>query len=383
MTWRRFHAGALVFALSTLGPALADYLPGGSFLKMSTPGATGIPHGVSADGTYLVGNGGYTGLPSGNTEAFRWTRDGLYEWLGDLPGGIIASYANGVSSDGNVVAGSGRYGPDSLDVEATRWTASTGMVGLGFLPGHDFSSASGVSADGSIIVGSSHSTVGEADQRGFRWTEAGGMQDLGFESVAWGITPDGGTIFGHYNYTAARWTQANGWQSIGDLPGGNENGNAYGGSADGLSVIVGMSSSTVGTVGEAFRWTPAGGMQGLGFLGDLYGTYISSATGVSGDGTIIVGLSTGGPAGETAFIWDEAHGMRSLKDVLINDYGVTNIQSDYYLTEALAISTDGQTIVGMGYRNGNYSGWVATIPEPSTLSLLVMGALLGARRRRP
>jgi hypothetical protein len=53
---------------------------------------------------------------------------------------------------GEVVVGlSGTFGPEPS--EAFRWTAAEGMVGLGFLPGHNLSEALGVSTDGSVIVG--------------------------------------------------------------------------------------------------------------------------------------------------------------------------------------------------------------------------------------
>jgi hypothetical protein len=70
-----------------------------------------------------------------------------------------------VSTDRAVVVGQfGLYEP-----EAFRWTASDGLVGLGFLAalenGNE-SSANGVSADGKVIVGSSSSTN---TYEGFRW----------------------------------------------------------------------------------------------------------------------------------------------------------------------------------------------------------------------
>jgi uncharacterized membrane protein len=37
--------------------------------------------------------------------------------------------------------------------QAFSWTAKGGMVGLGVLPGYNFSTAQGVNADGSVVVG--------------------------------------------------------------------------------------------------------------------------------------------------------------------------------------------------------------------------------------
>jgi probable HAF family extracellular repeat protein len=53
-----------------------------------------------------------------------------FQGLGDLPGGTFESRAYGVSADGNTVVG---YS-DSGSAEAFRWTAASGIHGLGFLP---------------------------------------------------------------------------------------------------------------------------------------------------------------------------------------------------------------------------------------------------------
>jgi probable HAF family extracellular repeat protein len=52
--------------------------------------------------------------------------------LGDLPGGLVYSYAAAVSADGSTVVG--RSGGASGE-EAFRWTSGGGMVGLGDLAG--------------------------------------------------------------------------------------------------------------------------------------------------------------------------------------------------------------------------------------------------------
>ena len=51
-------------------------------------------------------------------------------------------------------------------------------------------------------------------------------------------------------------------------------------------------------------------------------------------------------------------------------------------TEAYGI--DGGNIVGYSYvgSEGSYSGFLAVIPEPATLSLLAVGMLMACRRRR-
>mgnify|MGYP006193284809 CR=1 FL=1 len=187
--------------------------------------------------------------------------------------------------------------------------------GLGGLPGSFSSSATGVSADGSVVVGSSTRTP--------MWTTE-----------------------------AFRWTQATGMVGLGDLPGGSFYSDANGVSADG-SVVVGISN--IGNGSEAFRWTQATGMVGLGVLPGGY--FSSSALGVSADGSVVVGYSD---SENEAFIWNSTQGMRSLKQVLTNDYGLN--LNGWDLTSANAISADGLTIVGFGTNPlGQSEAWIARL----------------------
>jgi probable HAF family extracellular repeat protein len=52
------------------------------------------------------------------------------------------------------------------------------MVGLGFVPGYN-NSTQGVNADGSVVIGVAQNSVGGPPQA-FRWTAASGMVGLGF-----------------------------------------------------------------------------------------------------------------------------------------------------------------------------------------------------------
>jgi probable HAF family extracellular repeat protein len=229
-----------------------------------------------------------------------------------------------------------------LGYEAFRWTASGGMVGLGMLPGATRSLAYGVSGDGLVVVGQSGGVriAGEA----FRWTADGGMVGLGAFPTPWG--PD---------------------QSV-----------AYDVSADG-SVVVGQSGGLF-AFAHAFRWTADGGMVDLGKVPGAGSTSI--AYGVSANGSVVVGRNADYPI-DLAFIWDATNGMRSLQDVLINDYGLD--LTGWTLEEARDISDDGRTIVGIGTGPSGREGWIAVIPEPGTGLLLAVGlaAFVATGRRRP
>ena len=83
--------------------------------------------------------------------------------------------------------------------------------------------------------------------------------------------------------------------------------------------------------------------------------------------------------GNEAFVWDEANGMRSLQTML-EDGGVD--MTGWTLTSATGVSDDGKTIVGYGTHNGNTEGFVAVIPEPSTVALFGISGLAIAAYRR-
>ena len=97
-------------------------------------------------------------------------------------------------------------------------------------------------------------------------------------------------------------------------------------------------------------------------LGDLPGgDFYSLAYDVSGDGAVVVGYGTT-DGGEAAFLWDAAHGMRNLRDVLVNEYGLGASLAGWTLSQAIGISADGTTIVGAGYNPaGKVEAWIVSL----------------------
>jgi probable HAF family extracellular repeat protein len=325
-------------------------------------GAGNIAYDVSADGSVVVG-GGCGAWGSGG---FRWTSAGGMVELGELPGGRVGQGdAASVSDDGNVVVGTSW---SESGLEAFRWTSGGGTVGLGDLPGGQFQSeAFGVSGDGSVVVGRSEATEG---LEAFRWTAASGMEGLGdlpgggFGSGARAASIDGSVVVGYGNVDgmsgkeAFRWTMGTGMVSLGQLPGAAINSEAHDVSADG-SVIVGNGGSNLEA--EAFLWTSAGGMMGLGYLPGFDDE--SRAFGVSADGTVVVGETRGGAGAMIAFVWTQADGMQSLRDVLIAN-GVTGLDN-WELSMASGISADGEWVTGWGTNPaGIEEGFLANISAP-------------------
>lgn len=122
------------------------------------------------------------------------------------------------------------------------------------------------------------------------------------------------------------------YQGLGHLHNTIRESKAYGVSADG-SVVVGYSSSGQGTF-EAFRWTEAGGMLGLG------GSR-SRAHDVSADGSVVVGYS-GSDSDPQAFRWTETVGMVNLVNSKSRAYGV---------------SADGSVVVGERASGSDYEAF--------------------------
>lgn len=241
--------------------------------------------------------------------------------LSDLEGEEFRSGANQIARDGSVVVGVGTSTASGANGrEAFTWDADNGSVALGFLSGGASNSiAHAASNDAEYVVGESSSQLS-----GSNATEA-------------------------FRYDVAQES----FEPLGDLPGGASSSVAYAVSSDGTVVVGGSSSSSSGSQREeAFLWTAASGndpaeMIALGFLS----LNNSSAFGVSGDGSIVVGATTStmtGPNLLEAFRWTAEDDMESLGE----------LTGGSYLSYARAISTDGTTIVGGSSSTASGAGLV-------------------------
>jgi probable HAF family extracellular repeat protein len=339
--------------------------------------------GVSADGAVVVGDSIVSGnvLFGGTYAAFRWDDElGLQDIynLGGI-GTICRSYA--VNSNGSVVVGSADYGVLGLtQIYAFVWTSASGTQEIGDLPGGTSpgrAAARGVSGDGQIVAGQGESDNGAEPFRYTRndatWLGLGDLPGGTFGGSAYGMSGDGQTIVGSSiaqdGTHAFRWTQSDGMADIGHLPvppGIDPFAEAYAANSNGM-VIVGLSRSLASSNAgwEAFRWTQATGMVGLGDLPG--GAVLSEAYAMTADGSVVVGKA--GVAGQCgpfgcqtqprAFIWDAQHGMRDL-NVLLPSMGLNTL--GWVLTEARGISANGRVIVGNGIApSGDNEGWRADL----------------------
>jgi uncharacterized membrane protein len=213
------------------------------------------------------------------------------------------------------------------------------------------------------------------------------------------LSADGSTIVGGVGGSAFRWTSATGTVPLGTIEPDVLASGASGVSADGAVVVGGLlkplSPNPYGLPGvpEAFRWTEAEGMVGLGFPSGYIGSW---ATVISDDASAIGGgLLTADFAQLEPALWDEANGWVTIASIL-SALGVST--GGGQLSDVVDISSDGCTILGNGSGSSPHgrAPWMlifqtaepvpgpALGPQTWTALLLALGValLLVARRLR-
>lgn len=402
---RATHSTIALIAISALVAAAA----GASFTPLGVVDGLQV-NAVSADGVYIVGQ--YLDA-NGDYIAMRWDITGTdpLEDLGELPTGTVESEALAVSGDGSVVVGDSLVenpnNPSRDLVEAFIWEAGV-MTGLGFLEvssGNDQSVATAISDDGAVVAGSSHVSNpggGGKVNEAFIW-EAGVMTGLGFladdgnhyESEALAISGDGFVVVGRAKNTdptqssksvdeAFRW-EAGVMTGLGFLQDNTfkVRSEATAVSYDG-STVVGTSNvdhpdTPQSSVEQAFIWVD-GVMTGLGFLSDSPGPYQSVATGVSADGSVVIGESKVDDVLQP-FIWTESDEMRSVREVLETDLGID--LTGWTFDSPPVVSADGNTIIALATNpDGEVEAFVSYVPEPAggIYAGIALLAWLGRRR---
>jgi probable HAF family extracellular repeat protein len=209
-------------------------------------------------------------------------------------------------------------------------------------------SALGASSDGSVIVGAASSP--DSQPRPFRWTAQSGMVaiDAIISGEAADVSSDGSVIVGYgfgvngeLNERAWRWTAAGGVVDLGKLPETPATDlvfmSATAVSGDG-AVVVGIQNNNTSSTRHAFRWTQADGMVELGDLpgGPPFGGESSFAHDISTNGQVIVGAGTV-DEGTEAVRWTQAGGLVSIGD----------LPGGLPRGRALATNADGSIIVGL------------------------------------
>jgi len=224
--------------------------------------------GVSANGGVIVGYG-FDATTSFLDKAF-YHQAGVLNLIAPIGVGS-ANRATGISANGNLIVGTESNDFNSATsssgfIHTVGWT-STLVQAHSAIPafntaGLSFTQLTAISGNGAIAIGFASSSLNPGDEQAFKYTLAGSgsyaaLGNLGGWSIARAINSDG-------------------------------------------SVIVGQSLDAVGR-SQAFVHQ-SGAMTGLGFLGT---GDESDATGVSADGTVIVGYSriTSGGGIRHAFVY--------------------------------------------------------------------------------
>jgi uncharacterized membrane protein len=347
----------------------ADGGIGLGFLSSNIPQSQAF--GVSNDGTVVVGRS--------NARAFRWTLTDGMTYLGNMPSGGYTEIAIGVSGDGAAIVGRG-IGPDGD--EAYRWTTN-GILEFGTSLYRSTSEAWDASADGSVVVGMTRDARGGIHSNGtraFHWTQPDGLVELGGgpESYARAVSDDGSIIVGVSNGTAFRWTEPSGMASI----------------AMGLATAEAMSADGAFVVGQGFggRGYIWSAIDGVLMLDSLNGAVQMIPQGVSGDGSVVVGIAANtASAYFEQFIWRRGIGVSNLQQTLINEYGLGMALAGWQFDmpnssvrdmQARGISANGKVIVGYGLNPSGqieaYAINIAAVPEPSGFLLVGISAVLVA-----
>jgi len=233
-----------------------------------------------------------------------------------------------------------------------------------------WSVATSCSADGSIITGSSND--GNGNQYAVIIKGAGGIWSAISFPTGWrttlqaatAISADGSAVAGYAPYSggttvlavpvqqAFLWTAAKGVIGLGFVNGHSSGSQASGISANGNSVAATCVSS--GGQSIACLWTAASGMVGLGIPSGTVGT---TTTGISGDGTVVIGtiLFGANPYSVTethAFYWTARTGIVDLGALIGGSFA-----------QPTAVSHDGTVIAGnsngVGFTYGEAWRWTA------------------------
>lgn len=341
----------LLAILSIQAPSIAS-----SFYRIGNfeDGTRATVSGMSGDGTIIVG---FQWRPD-DLRSWSWTADEGFEEI--LPPGEDNFWVTNISADGSVVVGATREssGPNDVINRPYKWSSDDGFQLLEFPQGVHRGAPLAVSGDGAVIGGSIYE--GEDEQRGIVWTEAGMtiFKEVPSESRVEAISDDGTTVAIQRRGRDASvhvWNESAGLVET-DLHTLRSSSSI---SADG-SVVVGI--ATIGNNQTAARWSAETGVVSLG--GASGGLNFSRPRGVSASGAVVVG-GLGDLHANTrgAFIWDAFHGMRRLKTVLEDEFGMTDLHP-WRLGHAIDISDDLRTIVGLSSRGSESEAWAVRLDRP-------------------
>ena len=342
---------------------------------------------------YDINDRGQVALPSASSTgpytivARRWDpRDGFMTLAPDR------SFATGINRQGDVTV---VQEDNDYRARSALWTERGGKTDLGTIGRQTW--AEDVN-DQQVVVGWTERDTDARERYAFRWTREGGLQALpnlpgGQEQGnAFDVTNRGlivGYSYGASGQEAVRWVDGQ-VQGLGDLPGGwyesaataaNERGQIVG-----VGHLAGDGSDLNGdgqpdSIAHAFLWSDEKGMTDLGALG---ADHNSVAYDITDDG-MVVGYSVKRPGGNslafTPFVWTEETGMVDVHTLLAEDWKEWRLGA----FQSGRVNESGQLLLH-GSLDNQFALVVLTPvhnPEPGAMAVMAGGlALLGLRRAR-
>ena len=356
-----------------------------SFYGLVANGHDPVVSAVSADGLTVVGS-----LQFPQAAAIRFTSTGMTSTAESLPvpysGPKYYSFASSVSKDGSAIT-IDNYGQPYL------WTKQNGDLQIPLQTSSDPNNDNLLSGTFSLPISSGGDQIAgiETSSGVFKWTVTGGttivIPGIGYNSLRpssnpnagtaalpyidnlTGMSSDGNVIAGTISWytdaaktvkttSAFRWE--NGSLSVFPHDVGTQNVYCKAISPDGVVFAeVDTYSQTLGSISQNVLWGP-NGISNLGPAAEQF-----SVVAASNGGSIVVGSGAGypGPYSAGAAIRNQ-DGPQSLQELLTTQYGLGPELQGWQLTEADAITPDGNTIAGVGTYQGAYQAWIVHLTPP-------------------
>jgi uncharacterized membrane protein len=230
----------------------------------------------------------------------------------------------GVSANGQFAAG--HAGGNSY-----LWPVGQPLQPIGTLPGYPLVRAFAISADGTTIVGSaSEGAIPNAEFVPFMWSQTTGLIQLDYApstdspAEAFAVSGDGSVAFGHSGLRAARWTAPDQPELIAGLEDFHTSYLRIC-TPDG-QFAAGVGDPIASGPNRLLYWSSANGLTDLGVVDPFYDEVFP--TGISDDGTIIVGNAVRPSSGQSrGFRWTESTGFVLYSDPFV-DSEITGLAPD-------------------------------------------------------
>ncbi len=348
----------LAFAVGAAGPVQAQFY--------STTDA--YLNSINNNGQAAGSNGG---------QFVTWTAGGGVNFIGGIPDAGVAT----ISDDGHFVSGmamNGSTGKTEMALFDSVNHAWTTLGSLGSSSGSNASAAWGMTGDASVVVGNAWVDAGHA--HAVYWKN-GVVTDLGsslsgHSSRAQAVSADGSLIGGYDEDSTGYW-QGTVWKNGAET-------RLFNSSNDELGLVGAISGDGQWVYGEddytgnAYMWNANTGVQEFA---NPFGAQMT-VTGVSHDGSVVVGTAGDFFSGIQGWIWTSATGVESMNTFAsgLSGYGGQD------LFTPLGVSADGSYITGY---YANMFGFAAgsfvvhnPVPEPSSLALLAFGVPFLIKRRK-